>query len=408
MDIRIFHKLNHRLATALAAAFVLSAAPEFMSGSGLGAVTACAQNTKTQEAKRAKLQKEIKMLNSRISDNAKKSRSALNSLNLVQRKIGKQKALVAASDAEIAGIDGSIKSKTDSLKMLQSSMDTLTYFYNRLILNAYKNRDTKVWYMYVLASENVGQAMRRIGYLRNLQHEMNAQAKKIIQTREEIERQTAALQVTRNQAEILRQRRQGEVNDLRSEEAKSQKLVTQLKRNKNKYQKELAAKQKQVDALNKEISRLIRASKGTAKDSKPVDIKLDAEFAQNRGKLPWPLEGPVIEDFGEHYHPVYKNIKLPFSNGITIASSEGAGVKAVFDGMVKQVVVMPGYNKCVLVQHGGYFSFYCKLGSVSVKAGDKIKTGQTIGKVDSIDGESSLHFQIWQSTSPQDPEVWLR
>ena len=51
------------------------------------------------------------------------------------------------------------------------------------------------------------------------------------------------------------------------------------------------------------------------------------------------------------------------------------------------IVVMPGYNKCVLVQHGNYFSFYCKLGTVSVKAGDKVKTGQVVGTVDTIGAE---------------------
>jgi murein DD-endopeptidase MepM/ murein hydrolase activator NlpD len=80
----------------------------------------------------------------------------------------------------------------------------------------------------------------------------------------------------------------------------------------------------------------------------------------------------------------------------------------VFDGVVRQIVVMPGYNKCVLIQHGNYFSFYCKLRDVTVKAGDKVKTGQTIGHVDTIGGESQLHFQIWKGSTPQNPELWLR
>lgn len=69
---------------------------------------------------------------------------------------------------------------------------------------------------------------------------------------------------------------------------------------------------------------------------------------------------------------------------------------------------MPGYNKCVLVQHGNYFSFYCKLGNVNVKVGDKVKTGDTIGTVDTLDGSTQLHFEIWKGTTPQNPETWLR
>ena len=60
------------------------------------------------------------------------------------------------------------------------------------------------------------------------------------------------------------------------------------------------------------------------------------------------------------------------------------------------------------MQHGNYFSFYCKLGSVSVKPGEKVKTGQVLGTVDTIAGETALHFQIWEGRSPQNPELWLR
>jgi len=139
-----------------------------------------------------------------------------------------------------------------------------------------------------------------------------------------------------------------------------------------------------------------------------IDTKLDAEFSRNKGRLPWPADGPVVDHFGQHYHPVFKSVKLPFNNGVTVALSPDASVRAVFDGLVKQIVVMPGYNKCVLVQHGNYFSFYCKLKSVSVKAGDKVRTGDVIGVVDTIDGATLLHFQIWKGTVPQNPELWLK
>ena len=69
---------------------------------------------------------------------------------------------------------------------------------------------------------------------------------------------------------------------------------------------------------------------------------------------------------------------------------------------------MPGYGRCVLVQHGSYFSFYCKLGQVDVKSGDKVTTGQVLGRVDTIDGQTQLHFEVWKEKTPEDPEKWLR
>ena len=46
--------------------------------------------------------------------------------------------------------------------------------------------------------------------------------------------------------------------------------------------------------------------------------------------------------------------------------------------------------------------------SAEVKAGDKVKTGQTIGRVDTINGDTQLHFEVWKGTKPQNPEGWLK
>ena len=376
-------------------------------------VPAYSQNTKAQEARKARLQKEIEIIDSQLRTNASKSSSALNRLALVRKKMDARKELLEESDRQIAGFTKAIGAMEKEIKAAQQRLDTLSEYYTRLVRSAYKNRNTKGWYMYILASDNLGQAFRRYGYLRDLSAQMKVQAEKIIEAKAALESEKASLQELKKEAEAVRKERAEEVARLQAEETDSRNLVNQLERNRKKYQGELDRKRREVDALNREIERIIRnamggSKSGKASGSKEIDIKLANEFKANKGKLPWPVEGPVVDRFGQNYHPVYTKIKLHFNNGINIAVSPGTGVKAVFDGVVKQIVVMPGYNKCVLIQHGDYFSFYCKLGSVSVKAGDKVKTGQEIGTVDTMNGETQLHFQIWSGRTPQNPEIWLR
>ncbi|MCI5990915.1 MAG: peptidoglycan DD-metalloendopeptidase family protein [Bacteroidales bacterium] len=372
------------------------------------------QNTRQQEAKKARLQEEIALIDKQLKDNAAKSSNVMNTLSLLSRKIESRKKLVEESDREISALNGQINVRQKEIDRLQNRIDTLTLYYEKLISTAYRNRDSKIWYMYILASENLGQAFRRMAYMKNLSSDLNRQGEKIKDARAELIRETDSLTVLRSKAQELRNKRAFEISTLKAEQAQSEKLAGQLKRNRTKYQKELAYKKRQVDALNKEIERIIAAAVGgsrsgsSGKDKTVVDTKLNAEFAGNKGRLPWPASGPVVDKFGQHYHPVFKSVKLPFNNGINIALSPGTPVKAVFNGTVKQIVVMPGYNKCVLVQHGNYFSFYCKLDSVSVKAGDKISTGDIIGTVGTIDNMTQLHFQIWQGTRPQNPELWLK
>ena len=379
-----------------------------------------AQDTRRQESRKAQLEKEIAAINRQLKDNARSSSRALTDLALVRRKIAARQELIAESDREIRALDDSMKVRQQEIDRLQARHDTLSLYYNRLVRGAYKNRDSRLWYMYILSSENIGQAVRRFGYLRGLSRNMSEQAKRIQETAAALELEKERLAGLKEEAQVLRGQRQADVDALRGEEGESAGLVARLEKDRRKYQNDLKKKNREVEALNREIAEIIRkatakpksggksTSKGGKTTSTAVDETLSKNFAANKGRLPWPVEGTVIESYGQHYHPVYKNVKLPFNNGVTLAVARGAQAHAVFDGTVAQVVVIPGYNQCVLVQHGSYFTFYCKLKAVSVKAGEKVKTGQVLGTVDTLSGEDQFHFQLWQERTPQNPENWLR
>lgn len=371
------------------------------------------QNVKAQEEKRARLEREIEILDRQLSENASKSSSMLSNLTLIRKKVSNRKALVAESDRQIRQYSDKIYLKQRSINRMQARIDTLSQHYSRLVMSAYKNRDARLWYMYMLASDNLGQAFRRMSYFKNLSSQMNQEARQIKEAKQELEKEKEELQVLKKEAESVKAVRTAELKKLQGEEMQSDKIVRQLQSNRKKYQSQLNAKKKQVDALNREIERLVASAMkgGTSKGASgktDFDRKLAAEFSKNKGNLPWPADGPVVDRFGQKYHPVYKNLKLPPNNGVDIALAKGTKVRAVFDGVVKQIVVMPGYNKCILVQHGNYFTFYCKLGTASVKAGDKVKAGDLLGTVDMINDQVLLHFQVWQGNKPQNPEHWLR
>lgn len=374
-----------------------------------------AQNTKAQEEKRARLEKEIAIIDRQLADNKSKSDNSLADLTLIRKKVSNRKALVTESDRLIRKYKDDIYLTQLKINKMQARVDTLTEYYSRMVISAYKNRDARVWYMYILASDNISQAFRRMGYFRNLSSQMQDEARRIRQAQEDLEAEKERLAQMKKDAEDVKAARVKELDELKKDETKANAVVKRLNKDRKTYQAQLKAKRKEVEKLNKEIERIIaEAVKGKSQPAAPgkkkteVDPALAAEFAKNKGRLPWPADGPVVGTFGVHYHPVYKNLKLPPNNGVDIALAKGSKVRAVFDGVVKQIVVMPGYNKCILVQHGNYFTFYCKLGSTSVKAGDKIKTGDLLGTVDVINDQILLHFQVWQGNKPQNPEHWLR
>lgn len=356
--------------------------------------------------KKAKLEREIAILDQQLKENAGKVRSANTALKLTRRKINARKELVAESDARIAKLSRRIEEKNSMIDSLQKRYGLLSDNYEKLVRTAYKNRDTRIWYMYLLSSDDLAQGLRRYAYLKSMAAGLNAQANEIKETRTRLEEEKSSLEKLREEASVLRSTRLGELQGLRKDEESSRQLVESLNKDKARYQKELAAKKKQMEALKAEVNRMVK--KSGSKPKTAVDEKLDKQFASNKGKLPWPADGPVVEGFGKHFHPVYKNVEMPFNNGINIALPKDSAVKAIFDGTVSNVVIIPGYNQCVLVQHGGYFTFYCKLTAVSVKSGDKVSTGQVLGRVDTLAGETQLHFELWEGRSPQNPEYWLK
>ncbi len=380
----------------------------------LAAGTASAQDTRAHEEKKAKLEREIEIIDRQLKANASKSSSMLSDLTLIRKNISNRKELVQEADRKIKRYSDSIYLAQREINRLQVRIDTLTSRYSRLVLSAYRNRDARVWYMYMFASENLGQAFRRFGYFKNLSGQMKNEAREIRGMQAELEAKKGRLAVMKKEAESVKAERVAELEKLKKDEERADKVVKQLKKDQKKYKSQLAAKKKEVNELNRQIARMIADAMKTDDQKKadrkrpPVDMKLDGEFSKNKGRLPWPAEGPVLSRFGKKYHPVLKNIELPQNNGIDLGLDVGTKVCSVFEGVVNQVITLPGYNKCVLVQHGNYFTLYCKMKTVSVKAGDKIETGDVLGVIDTINGQTQLHFEVWKGKTPQNPEQWLR
>lgn len=374
-----------------------------------------AQDTSAQEKRKKQLEQEISLINEKLSETNANSRNALSSLALVNKKIENRKELLAQSRKTERAYSDRIYLKQREINKMQSRLDTLSSHYEKLVLSAYRHRDTRLWYMYILSSENLGQAYRRYGYFKSLSSSIAEESRKVIAAKEELEKERNELSALKNEAAAVSASISAELKSLEKDQAQAQKLVTTLNRQKSKYNKQLEAKRSEVRRLNAQIESMLRSavrsgksSSSASKNKTVIDEKLDAEFSKNKGKLPWPVEGVIVEHFGQNYHPVYKNVKLPYSNGVSIETRKNEAVHAIFDGEVQQIVVVPGYNQCVLVRHGSYFSFYCKLKNVSVKAGQKVKVGEVIGTVDTIGGDTQLHIQIWKEMTPQNPELWLK
>lgn len=140
--------------------------------------------------------------------------------------------------------------------------------------------------------------------------------------------------------------------------------------------------------------------------------KLTGSFESNKGRLLFPVNGKykIVRPFGRHKHPDLPHVTTD-NGGIDIEVPAGGTARAVFDGTVSEVFRLPGYNTIVMVRHGKYLTIYANLSNISVKKGDALKQGQTIGTIysDPDDGNRSiLHFELRQEKQKLNPTAWVR
>lgn len=372
-------------------------------------VLAGAQSLQEQQRRRDALEKDISILQRQLSNADSRSEQILSSLSILQARKKSYEKLLRQSDATIASYNDLLTATQRQINRKQAALDTLKAHYSRLVMGAYKNRDVRIWYMYILASEDMSQAFRRFSYFKNLSAQLAVQAGKIEKMKEELGARREELRALKKQAQVVRNDREKVFLEAQAGEKEQRNLVNKLKKDKKAYQASLKAKQEEKRVLDRQISRMLEQASGSSGKGKrkqdAADIALAASFGKNAGKLPWPVDGPVTEHYGAYQN---KELHLSlFNNGINIACDPGSRVEAVFDGVVENIMIAPGYGQCILIRHGDYYTTYCKVRNATVHQGDRITTGQTIGEVATIMGKTQLYFLVYRKKY-LDPEKWLR
>ncbi len=83
----------------------------------------------------------------------------------------------------------------------------------------------------------------------------------------------------------------------------------------------------------------------------------------------------------------------------------------MFEGRVSEIFRQPGYNTIVMVRHGNFLTIYANIDKLSVKKGDTVKAGQTIGTIfadPDEDGRLILHFELRKERTKLNPLLWVK
>jgi septal ring factor EnvC (AmiA/AmiB activator) len=369
------------------------------------------QTRRELEDQRKKTLEEITNVDNLLKQTEKEKNSGINQLKIVGNKLHLRENVISGIKQEIELLTERIELNSLAINLMEKDLVSMKRDYAKTIVNSYKARKGNPEIGYILSAQDFNQGYKRLKYLQQVTKFRHQQAELIIELREEIEKSKVKLQEDLNNISDLKKREEGQKSLIQQEQNRQKQLVNSLGTKEKQLQKELDEKRRIAQKIEAEISKLIEEEKKKAlKSELTPEMKLIGEsFAENKGRLPWPVEkGTITSKFGLQQHPVLSYVTED-NIGIEITNTGKTKVRSIFKGQVMKVFAISGANWGIIIRHGKYLTVYQNLVNVTVKQGELVDLKQDIGDVfcDVDNGSKSvLKFMIFQEKY-LDPEIWI-
>lgn len=390
---------------------------------------------KDLEERKKALIEQIKQMSELRSQQTQQRKSTISQIEDANEKIQVRSRLIQITQQQANLLSKEIDENEKQLHTLQKELKFHKQEYAKLIKQSYKSKSSQNRLMFLLASESFWQGYKRFSYIKQYADYRKKQVNEIQVKTEKIKSINHQLVVQHNEKNIVLEENRKEQQTLESERKELEVLAANIRKKERDYEQQIREKQKQADAIDREIQRLIRLAiieankrekalnKKNSKETTdsqstsgaevsfvltPESKKVADNFEANKGSLIWPVaKGYKAQGFGEYRDPVYPELKH-YNNGVTIATEKGGEARSVFEGEVSAIQSIPGSNKVVQVRHGNYISIYYNLTDVYVKKGDKVKMKEPIGKIfTNENGKTEMKFFLYKNTTRLNPEYWI-
>lgn len=223
---------------------------------------------------------------------------------------------------------------------------------------------------------------------------LQARVKELLRLELTLKEHVSALAQSRNE-------QRSKLSQLESSRKKRRSTLAKLNKNISSAGSELGQLSKDERALQNLIDEL-----QSAVSDIPIDLPKGKKFSKLKGKLPWPVKGRYLAQFGQKK----TQGKLKW-RGVWLAAPAGASVRVIADGRVAYVGWMHRYGLIVVVEHGEkYFSLYGHNETAKVKVGQWVEAGDVISTAGNTGGHSKTgaYLEIRKAKTPINPKTWLR
>jgi murein hydrolase activator len=380
------------LAFALAALF---AAP----ASAQAAAPARAKEEAAAQQKLEALRKQIAKIAAEQREVEGERAAAVDGLRAADRAVSDAVRALRRTEAGIATQEAELQALVAQQATLEAGLSQQREALARLVRSAYalgRHEQLKL----LLAQDRMADLARVLAYHRYFQADRQERIAGLV---EELQALAAVAERIAEQRQILeaaRGQQQADLVELEAQRGERAGVLAKLEAGFKDRTARLAAlgrDEKSVVALLEKLRDAIADIPKQVDDTRP--------FADRRGQLPRPLAGTVLAAYGG---------KLPDgrgSDGLLIAGTAGAEVRAVAPGRVAFADWLKGYGLLVILDHGdGWMSLYAFNDALLKEVGDWVRAGDPLATVGSSGGQGrpALYFELRKGGTPQDPKPYFR
>ena len=343
----------------------------------------------------------------------------LSEINIVNRQIKYRQKLIDNYNFQLRKMDEKIQEINRQVNSLVNTNKILREEYKKMLLYAFKNRDPNYKFLYIISASTFSEAFHRMKYIQHYKDYRLKQIERIKKTQnnlaikkdelnKEIIKKKNLLEIKKKEKLNYQSDKNSQLISLAKIRDNEQNLAAELEKNNRKRNEIVKAVKKAIEDEIKALEKLKKAKFALT----PEGIAMSKSFNKNKGRLIWPVErGEITSKYGRHQHHLV-NTAFVDNNGVDITTSKNANVRAVFEGKVTSVLIIPGAGRVVMVSHGEYRTVYANLQEVYVKKGDQVKAKDKLGKLLAKEsGISESHFEIWRilasGMSTVNPSFWL-
>ena len=408
-------------------------------------LTAQTKQKELEQRKKALLE-QIKEMSALRQQQSQQHKTTVQQIEVANEKILARTRLIQINQQQANLLSKEIADNEEQMRTLKKELEYHKGEYAKIIKQSYKSKSAQNRLLFLLSSESFSQAYKRLAYMKQYVNYRKEQVTLIQTKTDKIKSLNDTLIAQRNtKNQVLEEQRQEQAT-LQTEKKELETLAANIRTVERSYEAQIREKQKQANAIDREIQRLIRLAiieankrekarlaalnRGTgnaqsqggmttstppsASDAEvsfvltPESRRVADSFEANKGNLIWPVvKGYKSQGFGVYYDPVYPELQH-YNNGVTIATEKGAEARCVFEGEVSAIQSIPGSNKVVQVRHGNYITIYYNLTDVYVKKGDKVKAKEALGKIfTDSNGKTEMKFFLYKNTTRLNPEFWI-